>query len=121
VKARASAHSATAFQANTAENGSANTSCELDIDPARPSPASVATLRWNRSARRKPYSPRPASTGCISTITRIAQPASSSENSTIGGAYIQPDWGSAANARPANRFGSQPGMWPSESRLPRKS
>src|SRR6266540_3639001 len=51
---------------------------------------------------------------------RIAAAQDMVENSTMAGRYIHPDWGSAANGRPASENGFHSGMCPAARLLPRK-
>src|SRR5205823_11319069 len=51
---------------------------------------------------------------------RIATSPGNTENRSIAGRYVQPDWGSAANGTPPIESGFHTGMWPEASVLPRK-
>src|SRR5438034_4879808 len=117
---RDAAASVSEVQANVAENGSASTT----DDPARPAPMAtppiVAAARDSLSLRQNQYMPSPARIGCNTMNHRTAAPQGSAEYSSMAGAYIHPDCGSAANGVPPIAYGFQAGTWPAARALPRE-
>ena len=93
---------------------------DVDIIIASTSPPAVAAARPRASFRRKAYIPRPASSGLKTMKIRSAGPGENSENSTVGGAYSHPLWGSAANRYPAISNGFHSGIRPAATASPRK-
>src|SRR5262249_21915972 len=95
------ATSTNGVQASVPANGSEIATDDAPTIMPNDSPPTVAAVRARCSFRRNQYTPSPPISGLSTIRNRSAVVQENVENSAIGAAYSQPDWGSLAYGMPA--------------------